>query len=239
MTASDNERMRAIVAAKWRLSGTGSSPAEEQVRRADELAVAGDYEGALSGYRAALAEDRACRPAALGEVVGLLATGQVVAATALAEALLAGAPQDPVLGHHLGLALYAETLAVRARKHDGTPVLLTSAQARTCGGLADRILALAGDDRELRTAAEQLRADVDRALSWAWTERTPVLPAVAGLLVAALLLVTGVLAGDLTPVVLGGVLGALTLFLHVVLHRRPRVELRARLHLPLVAHPGR
>ncbi|WHT19005.1 hypothetical protein N8J89_38920 [Crossiella sp. CA-258035] len=237
-TEVQTDRLRTIVRAKWGLRTPGSSPADEQVLAADELALAQDHEGALTGYRTALAQDPANEVAALGEVVALLATGATQPALSIMETRFAQHQGDPVTRFHLGLALYAHSLEVRAHTRGGAPMIISRRQAETCRSLADRITALGLDDPLLNQAAADLRAETEADQAWVWSPGTRYLPVVIGLGLSLLLLALGAAAEDGTPMVIGGLLGAVTLFLHVVLNRRQRLDLRSRRYARLLTHRG-
>ncbi|MGO1050421.1 tetratricopeptide repeat protein [Crossiella sp. CA198] len=232
------DRLRTIVHSKWRPGGSADSPAREQVLAADELAMAGDHEGALTGYRTALAQDPGSEVAALGEVVALLATGATQPALSIMESRFAQQHGDPVTRFHLGLALWAHSLDVRAHTRGGAPMIISRSQAATCRALADRILGLGLADAPLTEAATALRAEAEAGESWVWSPGVRYAPVVLGLGVSLLLLALGSWAEAVGPMVLAGVLGAVTLFLHVLLNRRQRLELRGRRYARLLTHKG-
>lgn len=232
------DRLRGIVQRKWASWAPVGSPAEEQVLAADQLALAGEHEAALAGYRTALTLDPACEPAGLGEVVALLATGATAAALSIMEARFARSPADPVTRFHLGLALYATSLDVRAHVRGGTPMIVTRGQARTCQALAERILGLGVDDPPLNQAATELRAEAEAVQGWEWVPGTRLTPVAIGLALSLALHAVGVAESAITPMVLGALLGAITLFLHVVLNRKQRLDLRARRYGRLLTRDG-
>ncbi|GAA2782647.1 tetratricopeptide repeat protein [Crossiella cryophila] len=232
------DRLRTIVRSKWRPDGSADSPALAQVLAADELAMAGDHAGALTGYRTALAKDPGCEVAALGEVVALLATGATQPALSIMESRFARQHGDPVTRFHLGLALWAHSLDVRAHTRGGAPMIISRSQAATCRALAERIIGLGLTDPPLTQAAAALRAEAEAGESWVWSPGVRYAPVIVGLGVSLLLLVLGIWAEEVGPLVLGGLLGAITLFLHVLLNRRQRLELRGRRYARLLTHKG-
>ncbi|SDH48042.1 Tetratricopeptide repeat-containing protein [Actinokineospora alba] len=193
----------------------------------DVFLARGRWRAAAAHYRRAAERDPGNVLAVLGMSQARVASGDARGAAADLEARFGGST-DPVLRYYLASTWCSVSEQVRSRTADDALVITSEHQLEVCEAAARRIIDLDVRDAELRRGAELLLDEVTAGRRWRWQpEGIAVSLAVLAVSLGLILVAVGGLAGNVSLVIAGVLLGGGLLYLIVVRFRRQTWQSRA------------
>lgn len=214
--AADFERAAAIRANAY-----------DEVGMGDVLLARGRWGAAARHYRAAADRDPHNVMAVLGMSQARVASGDAQGAAEELEARF-GDSTDPVLRYYLASTWCSVSEQVRSRTVDEALVITSEHQLDVCEAAARRIIALDVPDAELRRGAELLLDEVIAGRRWRWQpEGIAVSLAVLAVSLGLILVAVGGLAGNVSLVIAGVLMGGGLLYLIVIRFRKQTWQSRA------------
>ena len=205
----------------------------------DARTALGDLPGALAAYQRAVALDDTDPVAVIGAAVAAIRDHRAAKAVHDLRSLRTVDPDNPVLAHYLALALVCRATEARALSRDEDSVITSPAQLNECERICLELTDIPVADPDLDRAVDALTDQVLHGGTWAWRQYGGNGGLVAALLVLSLACVmVGGAVGDLWLVIGAALVGAGSVFLYVVTHRRPAWELRAQDLANMITNPG-